>query len=139
MHELKFSDGTCTGSKGNYSGFPLSPMPEQENNRFTDGVVIHKSPAFRPVVLLFCLNPWAVLITEMASRVIMPNTTFICLDLGFQQKGNKNGFQPRDAFAKRQSKQKEQKNDWPEVLNKCFPLITLSGETEWDDCARLSS
>ena len=84
MHESKFSDGTCTGSKGNYSGFPLPLISKQENNRFVDGVVINKSPGANPVVLLFCLNPWAVLITEeMTSCVIIPNTTFICLDLEF--------------------------------------------------------
>lgn len=83
MYESKFSDGTCTGSKENYNGFHLPLISKQENNRFMDGVVVNKPPGSSPVVLLLCLNPWAVLITEMASRVIMPNTTFICLDLGF--------------------------------------------------------
>lgn len=83
MHDSKFSDGACPGSRGNYSGFHLPLISMQENDSFMDGVVVNKSPGSSPVVLLFCLNPWAVLITEMASHVITPNTTFICLDLGF--------------------------------------------------------
>lgn len=95
---------------------PVSPTRQQQIERWC---CLQQGPQVTVPVWL----PLAGQITVVASCVILPNSIFICVGLGLQKKGGKNGFWPRHAFVKGQSKQKKQENSWPKVL------ITVTGKT----------